>query len=64
LVQAVEPGLDQDSVSVLLDIDVYRSTENLPMSAEALRIEFAALREYKNQIFFSSLTDATAQDLT
>ncbi len=64
VVQTVEPGLAQDSVSVLLDIDVYRSAENLPMSSEALRAEFDVLRAYKNQIFFSSLTDATAQDLT
>lgn len=64
LVQAVEAGLAPGSFSVLIDIDAYRNSPDLPRDAADLEIEFEALREYKNQIFFSTLTDATADQLT
>lgn len=64
LVQAVESGLRPGTFSVLIDIDVYRNAPELPMTTDELAREFESLREYKNQIFFSTLTDATADDLT
>lgn len=64
LVQAVEAGLAPGTFSVLVDIDAYRSSPDLPIAAADLASEFDALRDYKNQIFFSTLTDATADRLT
>jgi uncharacterized protein (TIGR04255 family) len=55
VVQALETPLDEQYVSLILDIDVFQ--QNLAESPPAKILErFADLREMKNRIFFGSLT--------
>ena len=65
LVQAIEADITRGTCSVLLDIDAYRaSAHGLPLDPAGLATEFENLRNYKNEIFFASLTEATAAMLT
>lgn len=58
LTQAMSPTLptERDVVPVVLDIDVF---EIGPITADLdyLRTRFAALRNYKNRLFFASITE-------
>ena len=60
--QALEPAVDQ-KVPVILDIDVYREIPSAEWSANDRRIWDALeqLREFKNQVFFESITEKTAE---
>lgn len=55
--QALEQGLDPNSVGVILDIDAFKVGEFDPRGAEIARV-LEALHGFKNTIFFGSLTDA------
>lgn len=56
--QALEPGLDEQTVSVILDIDVYQQGDFSTDAAELTPI-FEKLRSLKNRIFFGFLTEDT-----
>lgn len=56
VVQALEPPLNEQYVSMILDIDVYQRDVS-QLTLEAVLGQFAKLREMKNRIFFGSLTE-------
>jgi len=56
IVQALEPALNEQYVSMILDIDVYQRDVS-QLTLEAVLGQFAKLREMKNRIFFGSLTE-------
>jgi len=56
VVQVLEVGVESPAPSLLLDIDVYRIGE-FEVSEVAMKEILSGLREYKNQIFFESLTE-------
>jgi uncharacterized protein (TIGR04255 family) len=56
IVQALEPPLNNDYISMILDIDVYEANVS-ELTPEAALSHFEKLREMKNRIFFGSLTD-------
>ena len=58
--QAIEPKPDRDGATLILDIDAYRQAELLLEEDDVeARIEetFAELHEFKNEIFFASLSE-------
>ena len=55
--QALETGLDPNTVTILLDIDAYRAGEFDPRGDEIPRV-LEALHDFKNAVFFGSLTEA------
>lgn len=55
--QALEEGLDPKSVGVILDIDAYKVGEFDPRGAEIAQV-LAELHDFKNTIFFGSVTEA------
>ena len=57
ITQALEQGLDPNSVTVILDIDAYKTGEFDPHGAEIAEV-LEALHGFKNRVFFSSLTEA------
>ncbi len=61
ITQALEQGLDPSSVTVILDIDAYKVGEFDPHGAEISEV-LAALRVFKNRIFFGSLTDVALRE--
>jgi uncharacterized protein (TIGR04255 family) len=61
LTQALESvNPDNKSVSVLIDIDAFKSIE-LEASSEQLWAHFHELRDIKNQTFFCSITQKTLE---
>jgi uncharacterized protein (TIGR04255 family) len=60
IVQALEPRLDPGTVSVVLDIDASRDVDKAPDAPE-LPMIFEQLRQLKNDIFFASITETTAE---
>jgi uncharacterized protein (TIGR04255 family) len=60
IVQALEPRLDQNAMSLLLDIDAFRAHSVTP-NDPGLPAAFEQLRELKNEIFFASITETTAE---
>jgi uncharacterized protein (TIGR04255 family) len=60
IVQALEPRLDPSSVSVVLDIDASRNVDSKPDDPDLPGI-FEQLRRLKNDIFFASITEKTAE---
>jgi uncharacterized protein (TIGR04255 family) len=58
--QAVEPSAGTNQRSVLLDIDAYAGGEFAPDSS-GLENALADLHDFKNQIFFGSLTEAAVE---
>ncbi len=59
IAQKLEPGTDDVSVQVLLDIDAYAHREP-GFRIEDIGPTFEMLRELKNDIFFGSITESTA----
>jgi uncharacterized protein (TIGR04255 family) len=59
ITQALEKPTDPNSVTIILDIDVYR-VRQYEIDDEAIKLEFEELRKLKNIIFFSSITEKTA----
>jgi uncharacterized protein (TIGR04255 family) len=60
IVQALEPRMDPRSVSLLLDIDAFREVKLAP-DDPALPVIFGELRRLKNEIFYASITEITAE---
>lgn len=58
--QAFEGGVDPAVTGVLLDIDAF-AAEQRQVEDEAIRDRFERLREFKNRIFFSSITEEAAR---
>ncbi len=58
--QSIEPGVRSKRPTLLLDIDAFK-TGNVGISAESIAPHLEALREYKNMIFFGSLTESFAR---
>jgi uncharacterized protein (TIGR04255 family) len=59
--QALEPSpADLEHLVVLLDIDAYREVELQP-DDDRIQMVLNALRQFKNDIFFSSITDSAAE---
>jgi uncharacterized protein (TIGR04255 family) len=56
IVQALEPRLDPNAISLLLDIDAFRELNEAPDDPGLLSV-FGLLRELKNEIFFASITE-------
>jgi uncharacterized protein (TIGR04255 family) len=54
--QALQPGVVEGNQPVILDIDAFEMGAFAPQ-ADVLLPRFAALRQFKNEIFFSSLTE-------
>lgn len=62
IVQALEPGIEQGTGAILLDIDAFRELRRPlePADDEIVRT-FGELRDFKNQIFFASITERIAE---
>jgi uncharacterized protein (TIGR04255 family) len=60
IVQALERSVDPSVVSLLLDIDAFREEVAAP-DDPALPTAFEQLRQLKNEIFFASITETTAE---
>ena len=56
----IEPiGVSDDHYKVIFDIDVYRESEYSINKLDVLFSEFDHIRSFKNQIFFTGLTEKT-----
>jgi uncharacterized protein (TIGR04255 family) len=60
IVQALEPPVDPNTALVLLDIDAFRQVSLLPDDPSLPEI-FEQLRRLKNNIFYASITETTAE---
>lgn len=60
IVQAIEPRVDATAISLLLDIDAFREISVAATDPE-LPSFFEQLRGLKNDIFFASITETTAE---
>lgn len=60
IVQALEPQIDPNVMSLLLDIDAYHETDLAP-DDQQLPGMFQQLRELKNEIFYASITEKAAE---
>jgi uncharacterized protein (TIGR04255 family) len=58
--QALEPGKRRDQLSILLDIDVSTSREMEPHARDPIDA-LGRIHDVKNQIFFGSITERTAE---
>ena len=56
VIQLLEQGVKTPALSLLFDIDVYR-TGDFPVNTDLLEGFLGRLRIYKNEIFFGSLTE-------
>lgn len=63
VVQALEVGPESESHVLLFDIDAYRATPTGLASAE-VRDALDSLHDYKNEIFFGSLTEQLVAQFT
>lgn len=59
LTQALE-GVTEDKAPVVLDIDVLKDVD-LPTASDEVWETLEMLREFKNRLFFESITDKTAE---
>jgi uncharacterized protein (TIGR04255 family) len=60
IVQALEAPLDPNTISLFLDIDAFREINESPNDPQ-LRSVFEQLRQLKNDIFFATITEKTAE---
>jgi uncharacterized protein (TIGR04255 family) len=60
ITQASEPSTDPDHIVVLLDVDAFRDVDMSPMDEELITI-LQELRDLKNQAFFGSISERTAE---
>ena len=60
--QALERSIDPRSLSVILDIDTYKKSDFEIEDKRILRT-FEDLHDFKNQVFFASITEETARIL-
>jgi uncharacterized protein (TIGR04255 family) len=60
IIQALEPPVDPNATSILLDIDAFRQVSLTPDDPSLPEI-FEQLRSLKNDIFYASITETTAE---
>jgi uncharacterized protein (TIGR04255 family) len=60
IVQALEPQFDPNVMSLLLDIDAYHELSLSPTDQD-LSAMFQQLRDLKNEIFYATITEKTAE---
>jgi uncharacterized protein (TIGR04255 family) len=60
IIQALERSSKRDCVTIILDIDVFKQKESGFVELEIWQT-FEQLRDLKNRIFFSSITEKTAR---
>lgn len=60
ITEAIEKGDDPKSLTVILDIDVFKVKE-FELDDPSIHSTFDALHDLKNRIFFSSITEETAR---
>jgi uncharacterized protein (TIGR04255 family) len=60
IVQALEPRVEPSTISLLLDIDAFKTVNSTPNDPE-LANTFRQLRALKNDIFFASITERTVE---
>ena len=61
IIQALEQGITENAIPIILDIDVFKEKQDcFKDDAEAWHI-IEALRNIKNRIFFSSITEKTKE---
>jgi uncharacterized protein (TIGR04255 family) len=60
LTQSCDGSPESTSLTIALDIDAYKA-DVTPRDTDDLPHSFDALRELKNSLFFSSITEATAE---
>jgi uncharacterized protein (TIGR04255 family) len=60
ITQASGPSTDQHHIIVLLDVDAFREVDIVPTDDEVIPI-LQGLRQLKNQAFFGSITEQTAE---
>jgi uncharacterized protein (TIGR04255 family) len=60
ITQALEKGIDPSSVTIIFDIDAYKAGEFDPNGEEIVNL-LNMLRNFKNDIFFNSLTEKTVE---
>jgi hypothetical protein len=60
IVQALEPQIDPNVMSLLLDIDAYHEIDLAPSEVD-LPALFQQLRKLKNEIFYASITEKSAE---
>jgi uncharacterized protein (TIGR04255 family) len=56
IVEAIEPRIDPNAISLLLDIDAFRELNEVPGDPGILAV-FGMLRDLKNDIFFACITE-------
>jgi uncharacterized protein (TIGR04255 family) len=61
VIQALEPQVDRSLISILLDIDSFRDNLTLLPDDPSIPKLFESLRSLKNEIFFASITERTAE---
>ena len=59
ITQMYQPGQDPSAISVVLDIDVFR--EKLFVNEQEAWATIDQLRDFKNLVFFDSITEKSAE---
>lgn len=60
IIQTIENVTDKNRLPVIFDIDVIRENE-YPVNSPEVWIDFEKLHDFKNEIFFSSITEKTKE---
>ncbi len=60
LIEAIDVGPSAETLKYIIDIDVYKQIAG-SISIENMKKQFEILRETKNNIFFGSITEKTAE---
>ncbi len=61
IVQTMKSSPKTEHIGVILDIDVFNLKEETGFEESSIWPEFEKLREFKNRIFFGSITEKTAR---
>jgi len=59
--QSIETGVRSTKQTLLLDIDAFK-VGNVGIDPESISPQLATLRDYKNSLFFGSLTESFAAE--
>ena len=62
IIQALEPQVDPSTISLILDIYAFKDGLTLLPDDSSIPAMFGQLRELKNEIFFASITERTAEN--
>lgn len=60
IIQMLDKSIKPDHIGVILDIDVFK-VKKLGFDKESVLLEFNQLRDFKNRIFFESITEEMAR---